>query len=649
MRSDPRVRLAALGLVVLIGGILAFGLANRPPAPARTVQVASLDEAVAVGMLDAAVLEELRAAGSAPAIVHLDTQSILGAIRSTIGADRAAALVGAMTAAFKANKAAIRSALGPEVELLEDFERLGAFVATFRSEATLLATLRSNLVREVTEDRTVPVAADLEVGPAPAPMDLGVLAPYDGAGVAVGVLDTGVDAARYPEYFPAGSIAQTFEAGPEDFLPDNDGHGTHVASTVLLEAPKAQVYVADVFSLREIEGELENRAPLTSVLRGMDWLLQLRQTGVNLRAVNLSLGHGHYPPSICADHYHLAEAYAVGMIPVVSAGNSAFRDDDDKPTPTWQGGLGSTACNDSAFSVGAATSGTCPDGLVDTVATFSQSGPGLELLAPGACITAAGGSMSGTSMAAPHVAGAVAVLASAKPGALAYEIWTALMSAGPLITDPNSGETRHRLDIPGAVNALLGVTGSLPTPQPGVVRGLALGVSTISPTSALEPGESLDLDPIAVRNVGTVVATYDVVAGAPAGGFVTPAPASWFAFARDAITLGPGDIGEIAVRVNVPSGAAAGVYAGEIRFADREAAAGEATKVVDVSLVVFGEADDGSTGPGPGSGSPGGSFEDDLGELLDNPLVIIVGIVLVVWALRRLFGGSRRPGTPPNR
>ena len=655
MPSDPRVRFAVLGLVVLVGGVLAFGLANRPPAPAPTVAIASLEEAVAVGLLDAEVLEELRKTGAPRAIVHLDTGAILAAIRSTIGADRTEALVGAMTAAFKANKAAIRAALGPDVELVQDYEHLGAFVATFRSEATLLAALRSNLVREVTADTSLPptsASTSLSSNPSGIFASPGIGSPstFTGAGVAVGVLDSGVDPASYPQYFPPGSVAQTYEAAPDDAAADDLGHGTHVSSIVLLMAPQAKVYVADVFHVQPLVPggtEVGNRALWSNVLAGMDWLIGLRQSGVNLRAVNISLGGGHYPPRICSDRFHLAEAYAAGIIPVGSAGNSAFRTEDDKPTTVYQSGIGSTGCDPNLLSVGSVTNGSCGDGAVDQVSRFSQSSEALDILAPGDCILAAGGVKSGTSMAAPHVAGAVAVLASARATS-SYELWTALISTGPLITDPNSGITRHRLDIPSAVDYLIGTTGTLPTPDPGVVRGLALGISTLSPASALAPGETFDFDPLAVRNVGTVAATYDAIAGASSGGFVTVAPASWFALSPDAIALGPGELGEIVVRVDVPPDTAAGVYAAEIRIADREAPVGEGSKVVEVSFVVFGGSGGGSTGTGSGGfGGSSGSGSDDLGELLENPLVVIVGVVLVVWALRRLFGGSRKPGAPP--
>jgi subtilisin family serine protease len=645
--SDPRLRFAALGLVLLVGGIVAFGLVTRPPAPPAPVAIASLDQAVELGLLDGEVLADLRATGSASAIVHLDTNAILNAVRSTIGADRTEALIGAMTAAFKANKAAIRAALGSNVELVRDYERLGAFVATFHSEASLLAALQSNLVRDVTADT---LSDPTNLGPAVAPSagSAGLASPSasQGEGVAVGVLDTGVDAASYPQYFPSGSVAGTFEAAPEDGAADDHGHGTHVSSIVLHMAPQARVYVADVFHFQLSEdGDLKNLASTSNTLAGMDWLIGLKQSGVNLRAVNMSLGGGHYPPRICSDRFHLAEAYAAGIIPVGSAGNAAFEDENRKPTTVYQPGIGSTGCDPNVLSVGSVTNGSCLDGSFDQVSRFSQSSEALDILAPGDCILAAGGVKSGTSMAAPHVAGAVAVLASAR-AASSYELWTALISTGPVITDPNSGIARHRLDIPAAVDYLVGTTGPLPTSDPGVVRGLALGVSTLSPVDSLAPGETFDFDPVAVRNVGTVAGTYDAVVGESSGGFVTAAPASWFSVAPLSLALGAGELGAVSLRVNVPSDAAAGVYAAELRIADRDGGgAADAVKVVEVSFVVFGGSDGGSTGTGPGT--VGGSGSDDLAELLDNPWVLLVGAVVVLWALRRLFGGSRRPSSTP--
>ena len=661
MTDDRRVRAAALGIAILLIGVISFGLLSRPPAAEPRVEIATLEQAVGVGLLDAEVLAELRATGEARAIVHLDTEGIIGPIRRAIGEERAAALIDAMTAAFKANKATLAATFGTEIEVVGDFDRLGALVVTIRSEAALLAALRSQLVAAIGADlpapptRTARPPSVRERSVAP-----GAPSIFEGAGVVIGVLDTGVDPDRYPEYFPTGSVVQAIDTAPLDGAADDDGHGTHVASTVLLMAPQAKLYVADVFRRILVEGELQNRAFNVDILAAMDWLIGLRQSGVNVRAVNLSLGSGHYPPSICVDRYHLTEALAAGIIPVVSAGNSAFEDDEGKPTLTWQAGLGSTACNENALSVGAVTNGGCPDGTVDVVARFSQSGPGLDVLAPGACIVAAGGSASGTSMAAPHVSGAVAVLANAKPPATTTEIWSALTSVGPLVTDPNSGIARHRLDIPAAVDYLVGAAVPRPTPVVSEIRGVAVGVATLSPTGVLRPGARHEFEPVAVRNIGNVDATYDVVVEPPSNAFVGTAPAAWFSAIPNELELGPGSIGEVQLVVRPPEGVASGLYAARIRVVDRASVAPEEAASIDVSFIVFddgaGGGNGGSGGSGPGSSGSGGSggdppgagASDDFGELLENPVVIVVGLLLVLWALRRLFGG-RRAGTGAGR
>ena len=144
---------------------------------------------------------------------------------------------------------------------------------------------------------------------------------------------------------------------------------------------------------------------------------------------------------------------------------------------------------------------------------------------------------------------------------------------------------------------------------------------------------------MAVRNVGTVDATYSIVVESPTGGFVTPAPAAWFAIEPGSMALAAGSLGEVRIVVRPPDDAAPGVYSAVLRIADAAALRSEAAANVDISFVVFGDGEDGGT-----SGTPGGSDDaDDLGELLENPVVIIVGIVLVVWAMRRLFGGRRPP------
>jgi subtilisin family serine protease len=124
---------------------------------------------------------------------------------------------------------------------------------------------------------------------------------------------------------------------------------------------------------------------------------------------------------------------SIGIATVVSSGNDGRSD-----------GVGAPACVSTAVAVGASTKS-------DELATFSNRAPFLDLLAPGdGIISSTPGSysaMSGTSMAAPHVAGAWAIAKQYSPGARVGEVLAALQAMANPIDDPVSGRRYARLDL----------------------------------------------------------------------------------------------------------------------------------------------------------------------------------------------------------
>ncbi|WP_328643796.1 S8 family peptidase [Streptomyces canus] len=371
---------------------------------------------------------------------------------------------------------------------------------------------------------------------------------YDGKGVKVAVLDTGVDT-THPDLASAVKASKNFTGtGSTD---DRAGHGTHVAATLAGSGArsggryKGVAPGAGILNAKVLDDSGEGSD--SSVIAGLEWA-----AGQGARVANLSLGQADTPGEDPVEAAVNALSKSTGMLTVAAAGNEG----------PDAGTVDSPGAAESALTVGAV------DGE-DRLADFSSIGPTADsalkpdLTAPGVDIVSARAahghmgdpaadgyvSMSGTSMATPHVAGAAAILAQRHPDWTGARIKQALTAS----TTPTSGATGYQQGT-GRLDVSRALEGAVASEQTSVSFGKQLWPHT---------DDRPVTQHITYRNDGDQPVTLDLTATATGPGGST-APEGMFTLSTTQLTVPAGGTAGVDLTADTRVEAADDAYSGSL-------------------------------------------------------------------------------------
>ncbi|MFI7276323.1 S8 family serine peptidase [Streptomyces sp. NPDC049879] len=371
---------------------------------------------------------------------------------------------------------------------------------------------------------------------------------YDGEGVTIAVLDTGISS-THPDVADHVIASENFSDAAD--AEDHDGHGTHVASTATgTGALSDGTYTGVAPGADLLNGKVlddEGSGWESDIVAGMQWAVA---QGADI--VSMSLGGTATPELDLMEEAVNTLSADSDTLFVVASGNEG----------PGAGTVGSPGTAEAALTVGAVDK-------QDVLADFSSAGPtagdGLvkpDVTAPGVDIAAAGAegaaiwdygtpvtdgyvAISGTSMATPHVSGAAALLAQAHPDWDGERLKAALASSAVstgAYTPFQQGT--GRIDVPAALTQdVIAETGPL---NFGVVP---------YPYDDTEP---VTRD-VTYRNLGDTDVTLDL-ATTSLGPDGNPAPDGMFTLAQDSVTVPAGDTATVQVTADGRLGDGSGAF-----------------------------------------------------------------------------------------
>lgn len=260
--------------------------------------------------------------------------------------------------------------------------------------------------------------------------------PYTGKGVTVAIIDTGITTHKDLTY-PSNRIIGFKDIINNKYKPyDDNGHGTHIAGLVASNGASSKgkykgiAPEANILAIKALD--YEGNGKVSDILSAIQWVIQTKNT-FNTKILNLSLGTAaqhseRFDPLVKAAN----KAIESGLIVITAVGNNG-------PNPK---SILSPSISRYVISVGACDDRRYSESGLITIPPFSSRGPTRDrvkkpdLLAPGVEIVSLSNtdssgysSLTGTSMSAPIVSGAVALMIQEKPDMTHFEVKKRLMES----------------------------------------------------------------------------------------------------------------------------------------------------------------------------------------------------------------------------